>query len=130
MRIFGARDKSTDVVDLDAHRHRDVTGQRDLNQDFAYRVLDKQRDPDAVAEGRHPGVERELMVVDMACRRVLFTAFQYPDYWRIDVESPAMKMAGMKLLANSVDGFCVRTDAEAFDWMNFLGALATRGGAR
>lgn len=92
----------------------------------AVRVLDRIRSAEAVRAGRHPGAERELIVVDDAgCALVI--AFQFDRFWHIDIESAALKRVGLKILGSEVSrGFRVRSEDEAVDWLEFLGRAVTR----
>ena len=91
------------------------------------RILDRMRSAEAVRAGRHPGADRELIAVDDH-GHALVIAFQFPDrdLWRVDIETAAFKLIGMKFLGSNAHGFWVRSEEEAVDWLEFLGRAVTR----
>ena len=92
----------------------------------AVRILDRYRSAEAVRAGRHPGSERELTAYDDA-GHPLVTAFQFDNFWHIDIETRALKLVGIKILGSEVTtGFRVRSEAEAVDWLEFLARAVTR----
>lgn len=91
-----------------------------------YHILDRLRPVAAVRSGRHPGSTRELAAYDRHGRNIV-TAFQYADYWHIDVETAGIKAVGIKPLSTEVlSGFSVRTEEQAVDWIDFLARAVTR----
>lgn len=90
------------------------------------RIIDRLRSSEAARSGRRPGSKRQLMAVDPE-GRVLAIAFEFETHWHIDIESAALHVVGAKALATEViRGFWVRTEAEAADWLEFLGKAVTR----
>ncbi|BBZ57061.1 hypothetical protein [Mycolicibacterium phocaicum] len=90
------------------------------------RIIDCIR-PAGARSGRHPDSDRDLSAIDDQ-GNCLVTAWQFPnrDHWRIDIESPAFKLIGIKALGSKAHGFWVRTEEEAVDWLEFLGRAVTR----
>lgn len=90
-----------------------------------YRVTREKRPAEAVRAGRHPGSEYTLTAVNTTSGRCFATAFQFPDFWLIDVEFDTIKLAGLSPLAVEINrGFRVRTEQEAREWMQLFGTLA------
>lgn len=82
-----------------------------------YQIVERQRSTEAVWAGRHPGTSRLLAAIGVSGKEIA-RAFEYPDYWQIDVENHTIKIAGMDWRSGVIDGFCVRSENEAYDWLS------------
>ena len=85
----------------------------------SYRIIEHRG-----ATGRHPRSSRSLTAIDATSGVSMISASEYPEYWKIDVEHHTIKMAGMDFLSRVLDGFCVRSEDAAYDWLRLFGALA------
>jgi hypothetical protein len=119
-------DDYRDFAELSEHQRHAVIRQRPAENANtpSYRIIDRMRNPEAVGAGRHPGASRTLTAIDASGHEIA-TAFEYPDYWQIDVEHHTIKTAGLDpLVTNIIHGFGVRSGDEAYDWLRLFGELA------
>ncbi len=117
--------RDRDAAEVTDHEpRRTVVRPRVANDDGSgYLIVDRLQSAKAVREGRHPGVSRYLAAFDAAGREIA-TAFEYPDYWHIDVEYHAITLAGMDWNNRIFGGFRVKSEEVAYDWLRLFAALA------
>lgn len=107
-------------------------GPRIVDEGSGCKIVDETRPPIASAQGRHPGTSRTMTAIirhgDSPTSWVqAASAFEYPDYWHIDVEFHAERLAGIDVLSSHlVWGFRVKSEAAARDWLRLFGALTAR----
>jgi hypothetical protein len=115
-------DDYRDFAELSEHqRHAVIRAAGNANTP-SYRIIDRMRSLEAVRSGRRPGASRVLKAIDASGNEIA-SAFEYSDYWHIDVEHHTIKTAGIDTF-NISHGFCVRSEDEAYDWLQLFGELA------
>lgn len=59
--------------------------------------------------------------------RALVSAFEFDDFWQIDIEYRALQLVGIKPLASETHGgFRVRSEEQAVSWLEFISRAVTR----
>lgn len=91
-------------------------------------IIDQQQSKEAVEHGRWPGAVRTLSAAILTSKNrgtIVATAFEFQDanFWRLDIETPALEAAGWRPLELDVTGFQVRSEGQARDWLQFFGSL-------